>query len=84
MCGGHSAPNFGHIFIFTGRVPFIYIVIRAMWSTVLGGECGVIWGVLVGVWLGDLGGCPGCVLGWGLGWGSCSQLVSWLADLYHL
>jgi hypothetical protein len=57
---------------------------RAIRATVLGGECGVIWGVLVGVWLGDLGGCPGCVLGWGLGWGSCGQLVSWLADLDHL
>ncbi len=55
-----------------------------MWSTVLWGECGVIWGVLVGVWLGDLGWCPGCVLGWGLGWGSYGQLVSWLADLDHL
>jgi hypothetical protein len=66
------------------RLVYLYIVIRAMWSTVLGGECGVIWGVLVGVWLGDLGGCLGCVLGWGLGWGSCGQLVSWLADLDHL
>jgi hypothetical protein len=51
---------------------------RANRATVLGGECGVIWGVLVGVWLGDLGGCPGCVLGWGLGilW-SAGQLVGW-------
>ncbi len=51
---------------------------RAIRATVLGGECGVIWGVLVGVWLGDLGGCPGCVWGGGLGgilW-SAGQLVS--------
>ena len=48
---------------------------RAIRATMLGGECGVIWGVLVGVWLvmiwvGVLG------VSWVGGWGSAGQLVS--------
>jgi len=45
--GGHSAPNSGHISIFTRRVWFIYIVIRAMWATMLGGVMGESGGVLL-------------------------------------
>jgi hypothetical protein len=57
VCGGHSAPNSRHISIFTGRVPFIYIVIRAMWSTMLGAFFVGVVGVCLGCICGGLGCC---------------------------
>jgi len=61
--GGHSASNYGAITIFTGRVWFIYIVMRANRATMLGA-----------FFVGCLG-VDRC----GLGVGCVLVLVSWSA-----
>jgi len=45
---GHSAVNFGAITVFIGRVPFIYIVMRAIRATMLGAFC-ELFGELISV-----------------------------------